>query len=237
MYIRDLINESLSPDMAKLKLTIVTRELTIKLNQAAAAVMDGVKNEDKTVLLPVLNQLAKWVVDSYFPSRAGNGHNIKSLMQDLNADDIGYSMARESELNGKLKILAQLIPAMYEIVDRKEGTALVNAYTNYTNAKEALAAVGKKDKVTKNPSGPTDAEIASNKQADALRGEQSAKVEQVINQVLATLPKDVAVKVRAYVAKSGNKLKALELAMSKFNMSESFNEAISEHNINLDDII
>ena len=227
MRILEILKESLTVDSALDRLPVLAREMETIVDTFGNNSEQS--NDQGGPSLPARSQLARWVNTNYLSSKkvAPGGNNIQSLMSVLRKepkfraladrclDDTKVIMSREGKqpaaeqfgimLNSVIGILKASGKGDYSRIMHKFEAALSGIETTQSAKKNVsgIESYPKNKKPEKKPD---------------VNASQRSQVEQVVNHILSTLPKDVAAKLRIAVSKSDNKLQALKAEMNKLGV-------------------
>lgn len=206
---------------------VAARSLLSTLKGTASGLKDALEWRDRTRVMPVMRELYNWFRFNY---ESSGGYNLQSRMNGLKQNpkykDIVQqilsvpSMPNGSEskigAEGKVLILAgvlsKLVNKMYN--NSQLGSELNNAASNVAGLLKQLRSI-KWDDIGVDKA--RDFEVA-NKKPNVV-SQQNQQVEQIINSVLGGLSPDVAGEIRRAIAKSDNKLGALQQEMKKRGLS------------------
>lgn len=227
MRILEILKESLTVDSALDRLPVLAREMDTIVDTFSDNINQS--SGQGEALLPVRSQMARWVNTNYLSSKkvAPGGNNVQSLMSVLRQDprfrkladkcldDTKVLMSREGKqpavqqfgimLNAVIDILKASGKGDYSKIKQKFEAALNNIETAQST-KKAVSGIERPFQ-NKKPEKKPD-----------INASQRSQVEQVVNDILSTLPKDVAAKLRGAISKSDNKLQALKAEMDKLGV-------------------
>jgi hypothetical protein len=245
MRIREIITENtVTPDLALRKLSIAGNDLKGVISTANKDLESAVKNGWTEQLLPILGTVSRWFIENYVSSRRSGTHNIQYMLGVLrnqkafkDAASIAYDgielHADKSNRESTIKSTEKLVNAIHEIVAKAEKTNFKdslgpnaklrtdNLVTEYRRMKQLMAelsASGKQDSDQINDPAVA-ARRAATKDTQKTVGTQSSQANEIVQQIIATLPKEHQHALRQSVAKSDNKLAALNVAMRRLGLA------------------
>ena len=219
MRIYELLNEVISPELARTSLPLAARNL----NSAMLLSRKFLDTDSPRML--IAGELNRWIQQNYLSSRTARnqGQNIHSTLEYLAREPklrwikdslLKLTMDRENK-GSTYDLIGDLLTTMARAlaqIDPKDKSA-TNALATFDQLRSDIADIQAANKK------PTKAEYAASvkakqdaaqpKQVD-VTGQQRAQAEQVVNAMLATLPKDVSAKARIAISKADNKLLALK---------------------------
>lgn len=209
MRLHEIINESdnrvLSKGMATTKIKIALSDLRNYILNLMSK-KGGIQTDD----FAALRHVYRWVQDNYFAKRGGTGHNIQFLMHDLGAPTPKYNMDKDSDDHKMSNLLKNVLDSLVDLGFEKEVKAVDDALDSLTQNAQGNRNVT--DKASR--SELRNYELERKKRT----GQQQQQAEEIANQILANLPAGIASKVRAEIARSDNKLQALQVALKSYNI-------------------
>lgn len=215
-----------STDLSTLELAI--RSALIAINTASRDADEALEWRDSSRVLPIMGPLYRWFRDNFETGKvSGRGYGLKTILRNL------------SEKSPKVKrVVSEIMPMLSDIADPKSearigvearfyslfsaleevARAAIPNYKspNISNASEQLQRKIKQLRSIKSSDTGVD-RAKTPKTIDktpAAIGKQNSQVEEIINQVLKTLPADKAAELRKKLAKSDNKLQMLRQELS-----------------------
>jgi len=222
MRLHELVTEAASQDMAKRKLNIAIREITMLYNNAVTDLEEEIQADRILPMLPVYSRIAKWVTDNYFTSKQTSGYKLESVLQALNLPAPKYTAGRDSSANGKIALLKNMLNGLAGkgVVDGSALKTLADVMGRFAEGAATMKEMYANRHEKTDPNRDAKAQAAK-KQSDNAAGKQRADADMLVNQVLSSLPKELAATIRQQISRSDNKVKALHAAMKSHGLAES----------------
>jgi hypothetical protein len=176
---------------------------------------------------------ARWV-QSFYDGRLKNELYHLTRYNTKNTAEL-QQFLRGREVNGKLELkrsffkIADELPAILEKIGNKLNVPQLaknaarwqqNSHS-YSNYLDSLGDTDTSDPEDENRS----ARRAADKDSKHTTGKQFDQIEQIVNSVLSKLPSKIAGDIRNAIARSPNKLQALQIELQKRSIQLSENEA------------
>ena len=238
-FLRELLAESISHQMASDTINSAGRSLVVATKDANEKLKDALEWNDPGQMLPSIAPVTKWFRDNYRTNRKDGGYGVESALTQLKDTKAfkplvarAFSMIDDNAIRGNQKVsknkqLIGLGLAMADMIEKLPSTHLGNKADSrgyqitskelrrelqtFQSNVSRLARIKMRDRGI-DKSAADEQKVA--KQKKNARGDQAQQAEQLVNSVLASLPKDVAGEIRQLVQRSGNPLATLQSELS-----------------------
>lgn len=239
-FLRELLAESVSHQMASDTINTAGRSLVVAAKEANEKLKDALEWNDPGQMLPSIAPMTTWFRNNYRTNRKDGGYGVESALKQLQGSkafkqevaqafqEIDDNAIRGNQKVSKNKQLVGLGMAIADMIEKMPSTHLGNKadargyqitskelrreLATFTANVRRLASIKMGDRGI-DKSAAKEKQVAKQKKSE--RGSQAQQAEQLVNSVLASLPKDVAGEIRQTVQRSGNPLAALQAEMSK----------------------
>lgn len=228
MRLFDLINqvESLtlmSESSIGPSFNVAARSLLSTINDTVSGAEEALKWRDRSRVMPVMRDMYQWFRHNY---ESNSGYNLRSALANLKIKQPKYAKLADRILTvqslpngaegrigaeGKVLILSGVLAELVKTIhnDSRLGADLHAATSRLSGILSQLRAIKWDDIGIDTRDNRT-----TTKQPNVI-SQQNQQVEAIVNSVLKDLPSNVAGEIRNAIAKSDNKLAALQAEMKK----------------------
>lgn len=246
MRLQELLTEALNINTVLMKLNLAIGEINTLYTQKNENLQSQIQTYNNGEIPDRTDSVkfGTWFNDNYASSKGKPGHSVHSQLMFLSkngplqgvAKSVLQSVTQVMQIENKTSASQQLnilsrglinlgeaIPGT-QLSKHPDAAKIVKGTERLKASRELMNDLSnqlKDIKASQNRNPKDNADKIKDKETKSLSGQQNDQAHTVVNQVLATLPKDVASQIRQAIAKSDNKLQALQIEMKKHNLIES----------------
>lgn len=202
---------------------VAARSLLSTINSTASGAEEALKWRDRSRVMPVMRDMYQWFRHNY---ESNSGYNLRSILTNLKNSQPKYAKLADRILSvpslpngaegrigaeGKVLILSGVLAELVKNIhnDSRLGTELHTATNRLSGILTQLRAI-KWDDI-----GVDSKDTRPTIKQPSVMSQQNQQVEVIVNGILKDLPSNVAGEIRNAIAKSDNKLAALQAEMKK----------------------